>query len=266
MALNVYYEVGGMSIDVGHKLEAGYTSNLQLAKALDWLNASVHMNPPITLTEVSLESRRHPLDASVILGALSECRDAVFLGPNSIEKLACVNRSVVGGYTNLGVASYIADADVGRYCSIGARVSIGGYEHPLDWVGTASYQWGKSASDLVDDRALERLRQNQEPVQLRTRIGSDVWIGDNAVVRRGVVIGNGVVVGAGSVVTKDVPDYAIVVGAPARVLRFRFPENVRVQLARTCWWNMDLEELSTFPLSSVEKFLDSLKGCGTSHP
>lgn len=52
-------------------------------------------------------------------------------------------------------------------------------------------------------------------------IGDGVWIGLNAIVLDGVRVGAGAIIGAGSVVTKDVPAYAIVVGTPARVLRYR---------------------------------------------
>ncbi len=55
-------------------------------------------------------------------------------------------------------------------------------------------------------------------------ISDDVWIGRNAVVLPGVTIGRGAIVGAGAVVTHSVPDYAIVAGVPAKILRFRNPE------------------------------------------
>lgn len=52
-------------------------------------------------------------------------------------------------------------------------------------------------------------------------IGNDVWIGMRVIIMPGVTIGNGVVIGAGAVVTKDVPDYAVVGGVPARIIKFR---------------------------------------------
>ena len=55
----------------------------------------------------------------------------------------------------------------------------------------------------------------------KVTIGDDVWIGTRAIILPGVTIGNGVIIGAGAVVTKDVPDYAIVGGVPARVIRMR---------------------------------------------
>jgi len=55
------------------------------------------------------------------------------------------------------------------------------------------------------------------------RIGSDVWVGANCVITSGVHIGDGAVVAAGSVVTKDVPENAIVGGVPAKLIRYREP-------------------------------------------
>lgn len=55
----------------------------------------------------------------------------------------------------------------------------------------------------------------------KVTIGNDVWIGMRSIIMPGVKIGNGAVIGAGAVVTKDVPDYAVVGGIPARVIRFR---------------------------------------------
>ncbi len=51
-------------------------------------------------------------------------------------------------------------------------------------------------------------------------------------------------IGAGVVVTKDVPPFAVVVGNPGRVLRFRFPEEIRAALLRIAWWDWPRERLS----------------------
>ena len=71
--------------------------------------------------------------------------------------------------------------------------------------------------DRIDIPMREQGFSEANPVQ----IGNDVWIGRRAMIMPGVKIGNGVVIGAGAVVTKDVPDYAIVGGVPAKILKTR---------------------------------------------
>lgn len=72
-------------------------------------------------------------------------------------------------------------------------------------------------SDRID---IPMCTQGFEPKE-KVNIGNDVWIGTRVIILPGVNIGNGVIIGAGAVVTKDVPDYAVVGGVPARVIRFR---------------------------------------------
>jgi len=76
-----------------------------------------------------------------------------------------------------------------------------------------------SANHTVPKRGM--LIKDQPNILMPVEIGSDVWIGANAIVLGGVRIGNGAVIGAGSVVTKDIPDYAIAVGNPAKVIKVR---------------------------------------------
>lgn len=71
----------------------------------------------------------------------------------------------------------------------------------------------------------------------RVKIGNDVWLGRNVIITNYANIGNGVIAGAGSVITKDVPDYAVVAGVPARVMRFRYSQEEIESLNRIAWWD-----------------------------
>ena len=77
----------------------------------------------------------------------------------------------------------------------------------------------------------------------RIIIGNACWLGDNCTVLRDVHVGDGAVIGAGAVVTKDVPPFSIVAGIPAKVVRYRFTENVIKQLLEIAWWNWPMERI-----------------------
>jgi hypothetical protein len=74
-------------------------------------------------------------------------------------------------------------------------------------------------------------------------LGHDVWIGHGAILLPGVSVGNGAAIGAGAVVSKDVPPFAIVVGVPGRVLRYRFAPETIAALERIAWWDWPHDRL-----------------------
>lgn len=91
-------------------------------------------------------------------------------------------------------------------------------------------------------------------------IGSDVWIGCAAMILNGVRVGNGAIIGAGSVVTKDVPPYAIVVGNPAHIVKYRFDAETIAALQRIKWWNWPEEQIvEAAPLlyGDIQQFIDA---------
>ena len=90
-------------------------------------------------------------------------------------------------------------------------------------------------------------------------IGADVWIGANALIKGGVSIGVGAVIGAGAVVVKDIPPYAIVGGVPAKIIKYRFPDDIIELLLLSKWWELSEDVLKLNadfcmdPLSFLEK-------------
>lgn len=85
-------------------------------------------------------------------------------------------------------------------------------------------------------------RDQIEPPK-RIKIGNDVWLGRNVIITNYANIGNGVIAGAGSIITKDVPDYAVVVGAPARIIRFRYSPGEIESLNKIAWWDWTDDEI-----------------------
>ena len=135
--------------------------------------------------------------------------------------------SLIGKYTFIGEDTAITASHVGNYCSIAPRVLIGMGEHDLNLVSTSS---------LFYENAYQKLTEKSCVVE------SDVWIGANAIVLRGVKIGIGAVIGAGAVVTKDVPAFAVAVGVPAKIIKYRFDEKKRMKILQSEWWMHDLTE------------------------
>ena len=175
----------------------------------------------------------------------------------SIDTGSCINRSSVGKYFGLGCYSYVADASVGRYCTFASRLSIGPFNHPTNWLSAHEFQY-RDLSLLYGETIVT---EEERPLELdvKTTIGSDVWIGDNAVVRRGITIGCGAVIGMGTVVVKDVPPYAIIVGNPGRVIRYRFSEHIIESLLEIRWWELDIGALKGIDFSSIENAISMLR-------
>ena len=133
---------------------------------------------------------------------------------------------------------------VGRYTSIGSRVSQMGHNHPLNRFTTSSVSFDGRISAYRDylnteQRHFRPTANPQDAVQPIV-IGNDVLIGDDVVFgNNGLVISDGAVVAAGSLVTHDVPPYAVVAGWPARVVKYRFDFPTIDQLLDLRWWQYD---------------------------
>ena len=133
----------------------------------------------------------------------------------------------IGKHTYIGKNCNLTKVDVGSYCSIANNVSIGQGEHHLDRVSTSSLFYNNSYDELTIEPCI---------------IENDVWIGADSLILRGVRVGNSAVIGANSVVTKDVPPFAVVVGSPAKVLRYRVDTDKADEILATHWWEKDIDE------------------------
>lgn len=161
----------------------------------------------------------------------------------SIHSGARIDRQCeVGSYTYIGCYTYITKASIGRYVSIANNVSIGQGEHDLSRPSTSSifYQdpWGELTRGSVS-------------------IGSDAWVGVDAIILRGVSVGVGAVVAANAVVTEDVAPYAIVAGSPARLIRYRFNASQREHLLASKWWELELSQ-ARFAQSRLQEEVSKL--------
>ena len=132
----------------------------------------------------------------------------------------------LGDYSYFAMNAHAANVKIGKFCSIGPNFCCGLGIHPTNGISTSPYFYrGK----------VEEHKQ--------VTIGNDVFIGANVTVLDGVVIGDGAVIGAGAVVTKDIPPYAIAVGVPAEVKKYRFDAPTIAKLLEKQWWNGSEEEI-----------------------
>lgn len=142
----------------------------------------------------------------------------------NIAKLTAVDSYCeIGKYTSIGKNTNITKTSIGNYTSIANNVSIGQGEHDLNRISTKAMFYGNNGYEIITPG--------------ECIIGNDVWIGANAVILRNVKIGDGAVVGAGAVVTKDVGNFEIVVGIPAKKLKERFTKEKQKRIIDSAWWN-----------------------------
>ena len=131
--------------------------------------------------------------------------NTVFQGSAKIEpycRLSGTPKIIIGDnfYMNVG-CHLLGEIYIGRDVMIGPKTIIWGRDHGFEDLDVPIRNQQHSSSPII--------------------IGDDVWISANVTILKGVKIGKGAVIGAGAVVIKDIPEYAIVVGNPARVIKFR---------------------------------------------
>ena len=170
-----------------------------------------------------------------------------------------------------GIGSYAGDIEfrffeenptpphilIGRFCSIADKIycSIGN-NHPYKNVSSFPFDVKNIVEKIFGARTpLPYVRPNHYQIV----IGHDVWLGRDVTIMGGVKIGNGAVIGAKAVVAKNIPPYAIAVGNPARVIKYRFDAETIKKFLAVKWWNWSLEKIAdNFPLmNDVEKFLET---------
>lgn len=165
--------------------------------------------------------------------------DKVELGFNTfVNPIHWLNNVQIGDYTYVSQNSQVSHTSIGKFCSIGPNFFCGWGIHPIDGLSTAPMFYSTKKQNgftfSVTDKIEERKRIN---------IGNDVFIGANVTVLDGVTIGHGAVIGAGAVVSKDIPPYAIAVGCPIKVIKYRFSQDQIEALLKIKWWNFPNEEL-----------------------
>lgn len=159
----------------------------------------------------------------------------------------------IGAYSYMHSGELYMVSKIGRYCSIAERVIIGvdPTGHPLDWLSSHPFQYTRKHSPIKPAIAYESDWKDVE-------IGNDVWIGQEVMIMKGIKIGNGAIIGARSIVTQDVPEYAIAIGIPARVVKYRFSEDILEKLKCYPWWELPASKLNNIHFNSIDIALEQL--------
>jgi virginiamycin A acetyltransferase len=144
----------------------------------------------------------------------------------------------VGDYTYVQSNAVVSLTKIGKFCSIGPNFFCGFGVHPSNGLSTSPVFYSTNNPTGFSLATHDKIKEN-----LPITIGNDVFIGMNVTVLDGVTIGDGAIIGAGAVVSKDIPPYAIAVGSPIKIIKYRFDEPTIAHLLKIKWWDFDIDKL-----------------------
>jgi acetyltransferase-like isoleucine patch superfamily enzyme len=154
----------------------------------------------------------------------------VFVAPGSEISLS----ARIGRYSRLNAPSFIGPCSIGKFVACGGRLIVRSSNHFTCYANMQD--WAQKHIIKSPTRVAGKIKGNVE-------IKSASWIGDSVIIVPGGSIGFGAVIGAGSVVTKPIPDFAVAVGNPAKVIKYRIPEHCIEFLLRIRWWDWSLKKI-----------------------
>lgn len=155
-----------------------------------------------------------------------------------IGKNCHVRNSQIGDYTYISPNAWLSQISIGKFCSIGPNLLAGWGIHPLNGITTSPMFYSPNKQNGMTLSPISKFEERKH-----ITIGNDVFIGANVTILDGITIGNGAVIGAGAVVSKDIPAYAIAVGCPITIKKFRFSEECIQQFETLKWWDFPEDRL-----------------------
>ncbi len=142
--------------------------------------------------------------------------------------------SEIDDFTYVSSNTKIINSKIGKFCSIASGVKINLPMHPVtNNISTHPFFY----SDKYEK--FNKIKSTKFIEFSKVDIGNDVWIGENVIILSGIKIGNGAILAAGAVVTKDIPNYAVAAGMPAKIIKMRFDTSEIQILQNAQWWNTE---------------------------
>ena len=212
--------------------------------------------------------RKKQVNVEISINNGNTIADTCYISPEAIIGRNCILEDYVGlngkcvieNYVTIGKLSSIQDrciiesySKIGAFCSIAPNVRILSGQHPTNFLSTHPFQYDKGYPLDNVNQVFFDFGKNY------SSIGNDAWIGQNVVVMDNLRIPDGVIIGANSVVTHSPPPYSIIAGVPAKVIRYRFEENIIKRLVNTKWWLLPLDMIKILPFNDIEACLDFIE-------
>lgn len=162
----------------------------------------------------------------------------------------------INDYSYISGNSRISNTKIGKFCSIGPNLTSGWGIHPINGISTSPVFYSQNK---IFGFSLSK--ENKTIERKEIKIGNDVFIGMNATILDGVTIEDGAIIGAGAVVSKNIPPYAIAVGCPIKIMKYRFTERQIESLLSIKWWNFSEEKLTDIEKDffDIDSFINKYK-------
>lgn len=129
-------------------------------------------------------------------------------------------------------------ARIGSFCTIAKNVHLTEGNHPQTYISVHQFLYSHFYGFVEEDKPELLPSKNGKVI-----IGNDVWIGRDVTILPSVEIGDGAIIGTGAVVNKNIPPYAIAVGVPAKVIKYRFSKEIIQQIEHIKWWDWEDKEI-----------------------